>query len=691
MEIQKKNINNLLYAMNNENIDVIKILLRKIKNVNTYINNNGKSDTMLTYILKKHILRKNIFDQPNEILKDILTLVLSCNPILNYPNGKLDEMCNKTYNKIMKLEMIDQPIYLVIIKSYNIWLINIFLKHAPYIANFLMYNYDEKSITLMDCIKRKMDKKIIKIKILQKILLLHQKSKKEIIYYDDYNDENIDEILCNMSILTKKIDILKQIEKILNNYNVKIKEYIPMKANENIEITVNFVSLIRSDLKVDIGEYIKFFNGVLNGNVNLDEINNLSMYVILKKTNLSVLHIILEQDNDILLKKFMDKTMIEDDILRLFKLRLKNKYSSLDVIFENRSYKCLRILLERDIELDFLNDKLLCGKFPIEMLIKDECVNLIILLLNRVKCTHDNAGLRQNLFMTAIMFGSVNVLLFLLKYAKQYCENIDLSDLHYRDQDGNNLIHLLCLRVSLTSNHLKCIRLINLFDENMIYEKNNFGQTLLHLSSLQKTPKLLIKLIELGVDINDTCNKNFNVAHYIAKNGTIEMMEYIIMNFGELLNETTNENMNMLSIAYKYNNIDVANYLYEKTSEENRIMTDIYGNNASHYAFQHFEIISLCQRPQISGLLDKVQQEICNDQNLFGMRPIDYFVINFRKIYNLYLNDNKSISDLLFDKISKINRFGDINLNGNNIVIYNMNKIKQLECVYDFIIKNINL
>ncbi len=341
------------------------------------------------------------------------------------------------------------------------------------------------------------------------------------------------------------------------------------------------------------------------------------------------LHIAAEQNNTelfLLLAELTDEPMI------MFK---SGKKKLVDVIIENKAFGCFKELFENNLfNLDEISDDLIqCNEY----LIKNGMIKFLELNIKNGFVRKDHEA---PLNVIAAKYSSALSLLLLTKYGKLLNDN-DLDDfnINYRDNNGNNLIHIVAgadFNDNISQDYYDCINLILKLSTKPTYqllnEQNINGDTPLHISSKKKTNFMIMQmLLEKGADLTLKNNNGYNVMHLLAIYGNKTGVDILLRFSPDLLNSrTTKERFTPLILSiYKQNN-NVAEYLMEKGCD--LMNKDIFGNMALHY---------ICIRGYVNLLESGKFKDVKQIENIFGMTPVDYLNQNIKTtVCNEFNNKN---------------------------------------------------
>ena len=120
---------------------------------------------------------------------------------------------------------------------------------------------------------------------------------------------------------------------------------------------------------------------------------------------------------------------------------------------------------------------------------------------------------------------------------------------------SDTLFHYLCIN---DENYI----LIKLINPNSLQreQKNNLGQTLLHIAVKNKSYKILKFLLENGSNIHSKDNNNNTVLHIAMKNGDLNIIQ-LLLKYNPKIDILNNDNESPIDIAKKMNNIEILSYL----------------------------------------------------------------------------------------------------------------------------------
>ena len=150
-------------------------------------------------------------------------------------------------------------------------------------------------------------------------------------------------------------------------------------------------------------------------------------------------------------------------------------------------------------------------------------------------------------------------------------------DVHETNEEGFNA--LLC------ATEFGDLEMYQYFTENWncVSSKTKDGRHLLHIAASKGRFNLIKSILKYHVtEIETKCNKGWNILHYSAQSGNLELFEYLLEN-GSAIHEKTKNKCNCLHIAASNGHLNLCKKLLEKHNF-NIALTDAKGWNALHYA-----------------------------------------------------------------------------------------------------------
>ena len=150
-------------------------------------------------------------------------------------------------------------------------------------------------------------------------------------------------------------------------------------------------------------------------------------------------------------------------------------------------------------------------------------------------------------------------------------------DVHETNEEGFNA--LLC------ATEFGDLEMYQYFTENWNYvsSKTKDGRHLLHIAASKGRFNLIKSILKYHVtEIETKCNKGWNILHYSAQSGNLELFEYLLEN-GSAIHKKTKNKCNCLHIAASNGHLNLCKKLLEKHNF-NIALTDAKGWNALHYA-----------------------------------------------------------------------------------------------------------
>lgn len=229
--------------------------------------------------------------------------------------------------------------------------------------------------------------------------------------------------------------------------------------------------------------------------------------------------------------------------------------------------------------------------------------------------------------------------LFLIKkkkpidYAKLICHLLDNMDIQglmfifdyvdkkyisYTDDNGNTLLHLLCMsHVNNDSQKLNsCLQILDHYIPSLIDVENKEGNTPIFMAchNTEIFEQILIKGND--VSIQHINKKGDQLIHHIIRNGTMDVLQKFLYYHHDTIDTLNVEKDTPLLLAIKLKKIDMCNILILNGASINH--ADTHGNTLGHYISMY-------------GITGINIPSIQHTQNKYGKSPLDYMIQNIYK------------------------------------------------------------
>ena len=666
----------LIYSIEYYKMDFFNLTINKITDINHIIKYSYNEKQYCSALI---VLLNTITKYQNNISKQMLNIINTKEIKYIYTIDDINNTANNfNSNKLINLEQIDQPLY-IIYASHNLWLFDQIYKIKSYLFDFVLVGYNCNN-------KKNIDGR----NIIDNINLLIKKYDDLLKYYGTFkNHSNTFQQyeLCNESNIfspnkihniENKLQAYKTIyslftkntsnvSNLANNINININKYI-------IDHSINF-STINTHEKIStkyVAIYLQLYESIYCNKI--DEFKKIGEIFYKKKlpihvysysnksssNKLSPLYLSIIKYNEYMSKSIME--IIYSSTLPNKKTVLLTKQLFEYIITNNRS----------DILGMFYDNPHLFDPIWIHSIIRDYLelvitlnnIDMIVLFI-KYGCKFD-----KNLLYLCI--GHPEMLVFMFKYACNLTNQEKyLFDINNLDDNGNNIIQQFFTKANKINKDInkiiECIQILAKLCPKIISQKNNKGKNILCSSIKYGNELIFQKIIEIGTPI-ECDNNGLHLIHYIAKYGNIFMMDIILRtnnDFIDLLTENTL--MTPLIVSAKYDNHIMVYHLLNRNVNVNVNVCDIFGNYPHHYALINNN----------HKLFNKLQDlKSIYVTNNYGLIPYDYFIEHI-------VNTNEESTNEVIDTQQLVNNYKYIRL-----TIYNKKQVKIINYMFELIYDN---
>ncbi|XP_062572963.1 uncharacterized protein LOC134234938 [Saccostrea cucullata] len=197
--------------------------------------------------------------------------------------------------------------------------------------------------------------------------------------------------------------------------------------------------------------------------------------------------------------------------------------------------------------------------------------------------------------------GNVEIVSFLIQ------KGVDLNAL---SNDGETILHRACLNGKFEV----CVYLVDNYP-HLLDVKDKFSNTVLHAAAWRSNVQIVKLLIEKKMDVYALQGSGETILHQCCRSGKMEMCEYLVNHFPELLEIKDTEGWTVLHSACSGGSVEIVSFLLNKGLDTNALSND--GKSILHRACLNgkFEVCKYLVKnyPQLLDARDKCSNTVLHD------------------------------------------------------------------------------
>ncbi|XP_062578831.1 serine/threonine-protein phosphatase 6 regulatory ankyrin repeat subunit B-like [Saccostrea cucullata] len=241
----------------------------------------------------------------------------------------------------------------------------------------------------------------------------------------------------------------------------------------------------------------------------------------------------------------------------------------------------------------------------------------------------DNDG--WTALQSACRGGSVEIVFFLIEKG---------MDINILSNNGRSILHIACLNGKFEV----CEYLVENYP-HLLDVKDKFSETVLHDAAWGGNVQIVKLLIEKKMDINALQGDGETILHQCCRSGKMEMCEYLVNHFPDLLEIRDNDGWTALHSACKVGSVEIVSFLIEKGMDINILSNN--GRSILHLAGFNgkFEVCEYLVEnyPNLLDLRDKSSNTVLHDAAWGGNVQIVKLLIEKKMDINALQGDGETI------------------------------------------------
>ncbi|XP_062604564.1 putative ankyrin repeat protein RF_0381 [Saccostrea cucullata] len=155
-----------------------------------------------------------------------------------------------------------------------------------------------------------------------------------------------------------------------------------------------------------------------------------------------------------------------------------------------------------------------------------------------------------NVALYAAQGGNVEILKFLAE------KGVDMT---YKNKDGSNILHIACM-----NSKLEMCRYITQHYPELLNQEDYNGWNVVLYATQGGNVEILELLAEKGVDMTHKNKEGCSILHIACNNSKLEMCQYIIQHYPDMLKQVANDGLNAAFYAAQGGNVEILKLLAEK-------------------------------------------------------------------------------------------------------------------------------